>query len=190
MKTQYYTATSLDGFIATEDDSLDWLFPLGNANETSYPAFIAEIGALAMGSTTYEWILSHATEVTAEVGSAWPYSMPAWVFSNRSLPAIPEADIRFVRGDVRAVHAEMRSAAGDKNIWIVGGGDLAGQFHDANLLDEIIVQVGSVTLGTGKPLFPRRQINPPLVLKSVTQLSTGLVELRYQVPARQAVNES
>ena len=48
MKTQYYTATSLDGFIATEDDSLDWLFPLGDINETSYPAFIAKVGALAM----------------------------------------------------------------------------------------------------------------------------------------------
>ena len=49
MKTQFYTASSLDGFIATEDDSLDWLFPLGDINETSYPAFIAEVGALATG---------------------------------------------------------------------------------------------------------------------------------------------
>lgn len=184
MKTQYYTATSLDGFIATEDNSVDWLFQLGDPSETSYPAFIAEVGAVVMGSTTYEWILSHAKEVTAEVGSAWPYSMPSWVFTSRSLPAIPEADVRFVRGDVRAVHAEMRAAAGDKNIWVVGGGDLAGQFYDANLLDEIIVQVGSVTLGTGKPLFPRRLINPPLILKSVTQLSFGLAELRYQIPGR------
>lgn len=189
MKTQYYTATSLDGFIATEDDSLDWLFPLGDANATSYPAFIAEVGALAMGSTTYEWLLSHAEEVTAEVGSAWPYSMPAWVFSSRSLPTIPNADIRFVNGDVRTVHAAMRAAAGDKNVWIAGGGDLAGQFHDAGLLDEIIVQVGSVTLGKGKPLFPRRVTNPPLKLNSVTQLGPGLVELRYQVPARQASGE-
>lgn len=188
MKTQYYTATSLDGFIATEDNSLDWLFPLGNANETSYPAFIAEVGALAMGSTTYEWMLSHAEAVAAETGSPWPYSMPAWVFSSRSLPAIPDADIRFVRGDVRTVHAAMRAAAGAKNIWIVGGGDLAGQFYDASLLDEIIVQVGSVTLGTGKPLFPRRLTSPPLTLTSVTQLGTGLAELRYQVPARRAAD--
>jgi hypothetical protein len=52
MKTQYFTATSLDGFIATEDDSLDWLFPLGNVNDTSYPGFLAEVGALAMGAST------------------------------------------------------------------------------------------------------------------------------------------
>jgi dihydrofolate reductase len=48
MKTQFYTASSLDGFIATEDDSLDWLFPLGDINEMSYSAFIAKVGALAM----------------------------------------------------------------------------------------------------------------------------------------------
>lgn len=50
MKTQYFAASSLDGFIATEDDSLDWLFPLGELGDTSYPAFSAQVGALAMGS--------------------------------------------------------------------------------------------------------------------------------------------
>ena len=98
MKTQYFTATSLDGFIATEDDSLDWLFPLGSVYDTSYPAFIAEVGALAMGSSTYEWMLRHATLVAKETGSPWPYTQPSWVFSNRSLPGLPGADIRFVRG--------------------------------------------------------------------------------------------
>jgi dihydrofolate reductase len=181
VKTQYYTATSLDGFIATEDDSLDWLFPLGDLSETGYPAFIAEVGALAMGSATYEWILRHADEVAAETGSPWPYAQPAWIFSSRVLPSIGGADTRFVQGDVRPVHADMRAAAGSKNIWIVGGGDLAGQFYDAGLLDELIVQVGSVTLGKGKPLFPRRVVNPPLRLVSVRQVGTGFAELRYEV---------
>lgn len=80
----------------------------------------------------------------------------------------------------------MRAAAGGKNIWIVGGGDLAGQFHDAGLLDEVIVQVGSVTLGKGKPLFPRRLTSPPLVLLSVRQVGRGFAELRYQVPMNRA----
>ena len=182
MKSCYYTATSLDGFIATEDDSLDWLFPLGNINESSYPTFIAEVGALVMGSATYEWMLRHPQTVASETGSAWPYTQPTWVFSHRTLPAVPGAKLRFVRGDVRPVHAAMRDAAGDKNIWVVGGGDLAGQFYDAGLLDEIIVQVGSVTLGTGKPLFPRRLTSPPLVLASVRQVGTGFAELSYQIP--------
>lgn len=75
----------------------------------------------------------------------------------------------------------MRTAAGSKNIWIVGGGDLAGQFFDAGLLDEFIVQVGSVTLREGKPLFPRRVTDPPLRLVSVRHVGTGFAELRYEV---------
>jgi dihydrofolate reductase len=181
MKTQYYTATSLDGFIATEDDSLDWLFPLGDVNNSSYPAFIANVGALAMGASTYEWMLRNADAVAAEVGSPWPYTQPARVFTSRTLPEIAGADIRFVSGDVRPVHEAMREAAGGKNLWIVGGGDLAGQFHDAGLLDEMIVQVGSATLGKGKPLFPRQVLSPTLQLTSVRQMGTGMVELRYDI---------
>jgi dihydrofolate reductase len=181
MKTQYYTATSLDGFIATEDDSLEWLFPLGDLNNSSYPAFISEVGALAMGSATYEWMIRNAEKVAAETGSSWSYTQPAWIFSNRKLPVIDGANIRFVNGNVRQIHDEMRTAAGSKNIWIVGGGDLAGQFYDAGLLDELIIQIGSVTLGKGKPLFPRRVLSPNLYLLSVRQMGMGMVELRYEV---------
>jgi len=183
MRTQYYTATSLDGFIATEDDGLDWLFPLGDPGDTGFPAFIAEVGALAMGSATYAWIVRNAATVASESGSPWPYTQPAWVFTRRALPAVPGADVRFVAGDVRPVHAAMRAAAGDRNVWIVGGGDLAGQFFDAGLLDELIVQVGSVTLGRGKPLFPRRVLSPTLRLVSVRQLGPGMAELRYVIDA-------
>lgn len=187
MKTQYFTATSLDGFIATADDSLDWLFPLGDINDTSYPHFITEVGALAMGSATYEWMLRHAETLSADFGAPWPYTQPAWIFTTRVLPVITGATLFFVQGDVRPIHAAMRVAAGNKNIWVVGGGDLAGQFYDAGLLDEVIVQVGSVTLGTGKPLFPRRITNPPLELLSVRQVGPGFAELRYQIAARHAV---
>lgn len=182
MKTQYYTATSLDGFLATEDDSLDWLFPLGDVNETGYPAFIAEVGALAMGATTYEWMVRHSDKVAESTGSKWPYSQPAWVFTHRNLPTVEGADVRFVEGDVRDVHRQMVEAAGHKNIWIVGGGDLAGQFHDAGLLDEAILQVASVTLGSGKPLFPRRVTSPPWKLLSARQIGSGFAELRYELP--------
>lgn len=181
MKTQYYTATSLDGFIATEDDSLDWLFPLSDLNDSSYPEFIAKVGALAMGSATYEWILHNADTVATETGSTWPYTQPTWVFSSRTLPIVEGAKIRFAQGDVRQAHAEMRAAAGSKNIWVVGGGDLASQFYDAGLLDELIVQVGSVTLGKGKQLFPRRVLSPVLRLVSVRHMGSGMAELRYEV---------
>ena len=126
MKTQYFTASSLDGFIADPEDSLDWLFPLGNLSDTSYPAFIREVGALAMGSATYEWMLRHVVGPQADHPQPWPYQQPAWVFTTRTLPIVPGPDIRFARGDVRPVHQTMVDAARGKNIWIVGGGDLAG----------------------------------------------------------------
>jgi dihydrofolate reductase len=181
MKTQYYTAASLDGFLATEDDSLDWLFPLGDPGASGYPEFIAGVGALAMGASTYAWMLRNAGKVEEETGAAWPYTQPVWIFSHRPLPAIEGADLRFVQGEVAPVHARMRAAAGGRNIWIVGGGDLAGQFLDAGLLDEIIVQVGSVTLGRGKPLLPREVLSPRLRLTSVRHLGSGMAELRYDV---------
>jgi dihydrofolate reductase len=185
MRTQYYTAASLDGFIATTDDSLEWLFPLGDVNETSYPQFIESVGALAMGSATYEWMLRHLIKPGSGTPGEWPYAQPAWVFSSRELPGIPNADIRFVQGDVRPVHAQMRLAANGKNLWLVGGGALVGQFHDVGLLDEIIVQVGSVTLGSGKPLLPRQITAPALKLISVQQFGEGFAELRYEVPRQE-----
>ena len=181
MKTQYYSATSLDGFIATEDDSLEWLFPLGNMEHSSYPQFIEQVGALAMGSSTYQWMMRNSEAVIESVGSAWPYTQPTWVFTSRDLPLIDGADVRFVKGDVRPVHGAMREAAADKNIWIVGGGDLVGQFYDACLLDEMILQIGSVTLGKGKPLFPRQLLHPVLKLTAVQQMGSTMVELRYDV---------
>lgn len=182
MATVYYTAASLDGFIATPDDSLDWLFPLGDIDATSFPAFIRGVGALAMGSATYRWLLQHLVQPVDRAPQAWPYSQPAWVFSSRPQVPVAGADIRFVQGPVAPVHAQMRAAAGGRDLWVVGGGDLAGQFHDAGLLDEVVVQVGSVTLGAGKPLLPRRITTPPLVLTAVSPVGTGFAELRYRVP--------
>ncbi|MEJ8846991.1 dihydrofolate reductase family protein [Variovorax rhizosphaerae] len=183
MKTQYYTASSLDGFIATEDDSLEWLFPLGHINDTSYPAFIQEVGAMAMGSSTYAWMLRHVVKPGTGKQAPWPYTQPTWVLSSRQHERVEGADIRFVQGDVRPVHEQMRQAASGKNLWIVGGGDLAGQFHDAGLLDEVIVQIGSVTLATGKPLLPRRITGAAaLRLTSARSFGAGFAELRYEVP--------
>ncbi|HVE78209.1 MAG TPA: dihydrofolate reductase family protein, partial [Gemmatimonadaceae bacterium] len=167
-----------------QHDSLDWLFPLGDIEATSFPAFIREVGALAMGSTTYEWMLRHLVGPDADRPQPWPYQQPAWIFTSRTLPAVPGVDIRFVRGDVRPVHKAMVAAAGGRNVWIVGGGELAGQFYDQGLLDELLVQIASVTLGGGKPLLPRRITTPPLRLVSVGAVGTGFAELRYEVPPR------
>jgi dihydrofolate reductase len=156
--TRYYTATTLDGFIADPNNSLDWLFtrhrePGGPGN---YEDFIRDLGAMAMGSTTYEWILDHEFKDKDQADWKWPYEIPCWVFTHRQLPAVPNAPIEFATGDVATVHEQMVRAAGDRSIWIAGGGDLVGQFADAGLLDEVIVSVAPVTLGAGAPLLPRR----------------------------------
>jgi dihydrofolate reductase len=157
-RTQYYTATSLDGFIATPENSLDWLVTReqDKTGPMNYADFIAEVGALAMGSTTYEWILEHEFADKDPADWKWPYQQPCWVFSHRDLPTVPRADIRFVRDDVVSVHEAMVATSDGRNVWIVGGGDLAGQFADHGLLDEVIVMIAPVTLGAGAPLLPRR----------------------------------
>lgn len=150
MTTHYYTASSLDGFIATADHSLEWLLKqdIDMAGPMAYPGFVATIGALAMGASTYEWV------TRAEEGR-WGYAQPTWVFTHREL-ALPETgDVRLTSSDVRDVHAQMIEAADGKDLWIVGGGGLAGQFADAGLLDEVWVQYAPVTLGSGAPLLPR-----------------------------------
>jgi dihydrofolate reductase len=156
--TQYYTATTLDGFIADPNHSLDWLFTRDQDHEglLNYAEFIAGVGALAMGSSTYEWIIRHEFADKDESECKWPYDLPCWVFTSRRLTVVPNAQIEFVQGDVARVHAAMVEAAGDKNVWLVGGGDLVGQFAEARLLDEVIVYVAPVTLGAGAPLLPRR----------------------------------
>jgi dihydrofolate reductase len=156
--TQYYTATSLDGFIADPDHSLGWLFSRkqDRGGLLNYDEFIAKVGALAMGSTTYEWILDHEFADKDPEEWKWPYGFPGWVFSHRQLPVVPDAPIEFTSGDVVPVHEALVKAAGGRNVWIVGGGDLAGQFAEAGLLDEVIVYIAPVTLGAGAPLLPHR----------------------------------
>jgi dihydrofolate reductase len=158
MLTQYYTATSLDGFIADADNSLGWLFTRAREEHgpLNYGDFIADVGALAMGSTTYEWILDHEFSGKDPAEWTWPYEIPCWVFTHRELPVVPGAPIEFTSENVATVHAEMVRAARGRNVWIVGGGDLAGQFADGGLLDEVIVSIAPVTLGAGAPLLPRR----------------------------------
>jgi dihydrofolate reductase len=157
-RTQYYTATTIDGFIADPDNSLDWLFEVDEGDaENPFAAFFAEVGAFAMGATTYQWVLDHDALLENPIKWADYYGdTPAWVFTHRDLPPIPGANLTFVQGDVRPVHEAMSAVAGDRNIWLVGGGELAGAFADAGLLDEIILGVAPVTLAAGAPVLPRR----------------------------------
>src|ERR671919_354378 len=183
-KTQYYCAASLDGYIAEADDTLDWLLAYqGSFNGAnvepaagSYERFYEDVGALIMGSVTYEFILA--------LGRGWPYEdKPTWVLSSRRLPT-PEGegvDVRIVNARVPELHEEMIAAAGERNLWVVGGGNVASQFADEGLLDEVLVTVVPVVLGDGKPLFDRPVPGGPMQLTGTRCFDSGMVELRYEI---------
>lgn len=173
MKTVFYTAVSMDGFLATEDDGIDWLDVHGE-HEDTYTPFIANVGAICMGSATYAFIQRHVA-----AGNPWPYTQPTWVFTSQELEAVPGADIRLVRGDVQPHHKAMVQAAEGKDVWVCGGGGLAAKFHEAGLLDELVLTVAGSTLGAGKPLMP---IRADWKLTSARAVGPGFAELRY-VPA-------
>jgi len=181
MKTQYYTATSIDGYIADDENSLSWLFQFGQIQsmQDDYPRFIKDVGAAAMGSTTYEWIVEQ--ENMLEHPEKWPYEIPTWVFSSRELPTVDGANIKFVNGDVAPIHSEMAKAAAGKNIWLIGGGDLVAQFHEKGLLDEIILSIAPVMLGSGAPLLPRKITSPPLKLIDIQKHEDVFATLIYKV---------
>ena len=187
-RTQYYCAATLDGFIADPDDGLGWLLgydgsyageggepgPMGEG--LAYERFYDGVGALVSGSATYEFILGHEG-----AGGEWPYpGKPYWVLSSRDLPVPEGADVRVGAAEVADLHAEMLAAAGERNLWVVGGGDVASQFADAGLLDEVLVTVVPVVLGEGKPLFGRALPGGPLRLTGTTVFESGMVELRYE----------
>ncbi len=189
--TVYYCAISLDGYLAEADDSLDWLLNYQGEFEAAepdpmsegggYERFYEGVGALVAGSVTYEWILDH---LDVAGGGEWPYrGKPFWVLSSRRLP-LPEGDavdVRIVNSPVGELYGEMAAAAGDRVLWVVGGGSVASQFADEGLLDEVHVTVVPVALGVGKPLFERRLPNGAMQLTGTRTFRNGMVELRYEI---------
>jgi dihydrofolate reductase len=170
-KTQYYTATSIDGYTADVDSSLDWLFEVDEGTDNPFGAFFAGVGAFAMGAATYEWILKHDNVLDEPANWHEMYGdVPCWVFTHRELQAVPNANVFMVSGDVQRVHQAMLVAAQGRNVWLAGGGDLVGEFTDAGLLDEIILAMAPTVLGAGTPLLPRRLTSQQLALTQVRQM--------------------
>jgi len=155
MGTIYFdTATTLNGWIADEANSLEWLFAVDEPDDELMPHGVA---VMVEGSTTYEWVLRHSDILShPERWREFHGDTPAFVFTTRDLPIPEGADVRLVAGPVAEVLPTIREAAGDGDIWVVGGGDLAGQFLDAGALDELRLSVAPVALTGGAPLFPRR----------------------------------
>ncbi len=181
-KTIYFLAASLDGFLARPDGDLDWLTGFkGRAlpgveatTQQCYAELIENTGVLVTGSGTFEWLMDHEND--------WPYEQPTFLFSTRELDLPEGRDIRTVRGAVADHHAEIMAAGGGRNVWLVGGGQLAIQYQRAGLLDELHLTIVPVFLGEGMPAFAG-EIAGELELIDSTVFSHGMVGARYRMPA-------
>lgn len=179
----YYTATTLNGFLADDENSLQWLFDVPGTREAEagIDDFLAGVSTLAMGSTTYEWMLRELDLLSFPEKWTESYgSRPTWVFSSRELPVPAGVDVRVINSSVADALPGILASAGAGDVWIVGGGDLAGQFLDAGALDRITLTLAPVFLPGGAPLFPRRLESAHLHLTGTRQ--TGqFVELTFDV---------
>ncbi|MCW1249089.1 dihydrofolate reductase family protein [Acaricomes phytoseiuli] len=187
-RTVYYTSMSIDGFLATEDHNLDWLFSLQGYDMELYQQFYAGIGAQIMGAQTYRFLQRAAAAAADPAEQAWPYpDRPSWVFSHGELTEAgglweQEAEQgRIIRaeGDVRTAHAQATAAAEEQDVWVVGGGDLAAQFHAAGLLDELYLTIVPFILGSGQRLLPLANPTQQLPLISQQLRGGGVIEARY-----------
>jgi len=146
---RYYTATTLDGFLADDDHSLAWLFKqdIDESGPGSTDAFLTEVGAQVMGASTYTWVLEHDRD--------WLPNIPTFVFTHRELEAANDR-VSFVAGAPSDHREALESAAAGRDVWVMGGGGLAAEFAGAGMLDEVVVSIAPVTLGAGRPLLGGR----------------------------------
>jgi dihydrofolate reductase len=140
-----------DGFIVDEADSLDWLTSraVDADGPFGYQGFMKSIGALVMGSATYEWVVkNHPGE--------WMYEQPTWVLTHRPEIIVADHPVQTFDGDVAELHPKLVAAAGGKDVWVVCGGAVAAQFVAAGLIDERIVTYAPCSFGAGARELPIR----------------------------------
>jgi dihydrofolate reductase len=179
----FLTATSLDGYLADSNGSLDWLFAVEGGDDAfaEFHSFVESVTVIVEGSTTYEWVIEH--EQLLEHPEKWQEfygKKKTYVFTTRAaeLPRVPNADVEFICGPVSEHISSIIVAAGDGNVWVVGGGTIAAQFAAIDRLDEIWLSFAPVLLGDGAPLFTTRINSEKLRLLGVHQ--TGqFVQARY-----------
>ncbi len=151
----YYVAATLDGFIAGPGGELDWLHPFEQAGiDYGLADFMAGVDGLAMGRSTYA--------VTRSFGD-WPYGQrPAWVLSHQDAPADGSLPPSVFWGAAQPHELVAQWMARDlRQVWLLGGGQLAGQFLRAGLVDHLMLATIPVTLGAGLPLWGVPQATAP-----------------------------
>jgi dihydrofolate reductase len=173
-RVRFYVATSLDGFIADREGSVDWLAPY-DGRLYGYDKFVSEVGALIMGRRTYELIRA--------VGEDWPYAgKPVFVLSSQSLGDVPQGVVTNTRG-IRAALQQARDTTRN-DIWIVGGAVTMQSALEEGLIDMVEIFLVPVLLGAGLNLLNDLSARPTLIFDGIEAFPDGVVKLRYLVPRR------
>lgn len=175
-KVIYYVAASLDGRIADGEGKVDWLHAFQDPkNDYGYDEFYKGLDGVIMGSKTYMDIVGF--------NAGWVYpDVEAIVLTRRTnLPVIDGADnLHFMQGDVKPIVEDMKRRL-VRDIWLVGGGDLAAQFLAAKVLDEIQLTTMPVLLGEGTSLFPAFDGQFPLKMTAHKVWDNGVIQATYHV---------
>ena len=167
-----YIASSLDGFIADENEGLEWLYAAeAELGEHHYDRFIKGIRTIVMGRSTYDWLVRS--------GMAWAYGAQR-VLVVTSRPIEQPIGALEIRSDVDALIAELRGLT-DGDVWMLGGGKLQMAFMERGALDEIEIYVASAIIGGGYPLFPPTGFKTTLELISAKSLGKGMARLHYRL---------
>ena len=170
-KVVLFIASSLDGYIATEEHNLDWLFTVEGEGDNGYSKFYDTVDTVLMGRITYDWIIEHEKQI-------FPYKdKECYVFSRTKKDN--NEHVTFISDEVVQFTNKLKNR-NSGNIWVVGGGDLVHSFIKNKLIDELIITVAPVLLGTGIPLFKSNGFQTPLSLKSINRYNQ-FVELHYEI---------
>lgn len=170
-KLVLFIAQTLDGYIATKDDSLEWLFKVEGEGDNGYSEFYERIDTVLIGKRTYDWVMEK------EKGQ-FPYSNKDCYFFTRT-PLEDTEHVKFINDDIVNFTNNLKKESG-KDIWIVGGGDILHTFLKEKLVDEIIVTVAPTILGEGILLFKADDYQQDLTLLG-TRTFNQFVELHYTV---------
>lgn len=169
-KIVVFIATSLDGYIATEDESLDWLFKVEGEGDNGYSEFYETVDTIVMGRKTYDWIKEKEKD-------NFPYKNKKCYVYTKTLKGRNQ-DVEFISGNVLDFVKTLKETNG-KNIWIVGGGELLFFFIKEGLVDEYFITIAPTLIGKGIPLFKQFDNTIELKLLGIKRYNQ-FVELHYE----------
>jgi dihydrofolate reductase len=174
-KVVLYISMSLDGYLATKDNSLDFLSMVEQEGEDyGYNDFVKTVDAVIIGRKTYDKVI--------EMGYEYPHTdKDVYVITRTERPST--GNLKFYTGELHALIDRLKSQPG-KNVYCDGGAEIANELLKMNAIDELIISVVPILLGDGIKLFNDGRPEQKLELVSVKQFDKGLTQLYYKLPVK------